>query len=330
MKQTIKVSRSGFPGVGNFSWMNYFVEVLSLKYDVIITSENPNIVFYSNLHYNHDEYDYYTKQKIKGLHEYGDNVKKVFISGEANPGYHGRLSNNHYCLGYEHINHENYLRFPTYVLDAFVLHNEGGLFDSPFGWLTSKRDVDSIMEKKKHFCSVVQSSVNNDRGLLYDEIIKKHHIKSSGPWRGTVGADESLNYHKYHTYSNPDYMGKIDGLVYRDKVKFFGDSYFNIAFQYTNTIDLTQEKIIHAYAGDSIPVFYGNSNILKEGFNPNAIVNGHDFESFVDVANFMDEVYNDKNKLKEMYSEPFFVNNELPVYFNEEYLLSFFEKMIND
>jgi hypothetical protein len=37
----------------------------------------------------------------------------------------------------------------------------------------------------------------------------------------------------------------------------------------------------------------------------------------------MDEIYNDKNKLKEMYSEPFFVNNELPIYFNEEYLLSF-------
>ena len=115
MKQTIKISRSGFPGVGNFSWMNYFFNTLSLKYDVIITSENPDIVFYSNLHYNQGEYDYYTKQTIKGLNEHGDSVKKVFISGEANPGYHGRMSNNNYCLGYEHINHQNYLRFPTYV-----------------------------------------------------------------------------------------------------------------------------------------------------------------------------------------------------------------------
>ena len=29
MKKTIKLSRASFPGVGNFSWMNYFVNILN-------------------------------------------------------------------------------------------------------------------------------------------------------------------------------------------------------------------------------------------------------------------------------------------------------------
>ena len=35
MKKTIKLSRASFPGVGNFSWMNYFVNILNKKYNVV-------------------------------------------------------------------------------------------------------------------------------------------------------------------------------------------------------------------------------------------------------------------------------------------------------
>jgi hypothetical protein len=330
MKKSVKISRASFPGVGNFSWMNFFVDILKKKYDIQIDSDNPDLVIYTNQFYRENELDYYTKKIVKGIHEYDDSVKKIFISGEARPDFMSHLSkgDNYFVLGYEHINHDRYLRFPTYVLDTFVLHNEGGMFDDSFSWLTTERKYDKIKEKKKHFCSIVQASFNPDRDKFFDLAEKKHFIKSSGPYRTTVPGNEMLNPHKYHNYSSEEYMGKIDGLTYRDKVEFFSDCVFNMAFQFTDTDYLTQEKIIHSYASNSIPVFYGNKFIEDEGFNPNSFINGHKFENFEQLVNFIDELYNDEIRLKKYFEEPIFTNNKLPIYFEEEYVLNFFDKII--
>lgn len=330
MKKTIKLSRANFPGIGNFSWMNYFVNILSKKYEVIIDAINPDIVIYTNQFYRENELDYYTNETIRGIHEYNDSVKKIFISGEARPDFQAHLNkgSNYYALGYEHIDNERYLRFPTLVLDAYVLHNEGGMFDSPFDWMTRKRNSEEILRNKKHFCSIVQASNNPDREKIFDLIQSKHFIKSSGPWRRTVPDTETLNPHKYHNHSIKEYMGKIDGLTYRDKIEFFSDTVFNIAFQFTNTDYLTQEKIVHAYAANSIPIFYGNKFIEEEGFNPDTFINSHKFESFESLVEFLDELYNDKDRLKRYFDEPIFTNNQLPYYFNDDYILDFFSKII--
>lgn len=333
MKPTLKITRANFPGFGNFSWMNFFVDILNIKYNVVIDSINPDVVIYTNQYYQEGTLDYYTNNTIKGIHEYNEDVKKIFISGEARPDYisHLNCSNNIYALGYEHIEHKNYLRFPTYVLDAFVLHNEGGMFSSPYEWmLDNNKNVEEILNNKKHFCSVVQASHNEDREKIFNLIESKHYIKSSGPWKGTVTGSDQLLPHKYHDYSNKDYMGRIDGLAYRDKVKFFSDCMFNIAFQYTDTDYLTQEKIIHAYASNSIPLFYGNRYIEEEGFNPNSFINCHNYENFNHVFEYIEDLYNNKNKLKQYFKEPFFIDNKLPIYFNKEYILDFFTTVINN
>jgi hypothetical protein len=331
MKKIIKISRANFPGVGNFSWMNFFVNILEKKYNVIIDSDNPDLVIYTNQFYRENELDYYTQKTIKNINHYNNDVKKIFISGEARPDFisHINKGENYYALGYEHHNHERYLRFPTYILDVFVLHNEGGMFDDPYSWMLKKRDSQKILDSKKHFCSLVQASNNPDRAEFFDIVEKKYFIKSSGPWRQTIKDNEGLNPHKYHNYSNPDYMGKIDGLTYRDKINFFSDCVFNLAFQYTNTDYLTQEKIVHAYAADCIPIFFGNKFIEEEGFNTNTFINCHNFDNFNHAFEFISELYENKNKLLKYFEEPIFVDNKLPEYFMEEYILNFFEKVIN-
>ena len=135
---------------------------------------------------------------------------------------------------------------------------------------------------------------------------------------------------KYHNYSNKEYMGKIDGLTYRDKVNFFKDCFFNISFQYTNTDYLTQEKIIHAFAANTIPIFWGNKFIEQEGFNPDSFINLHSFDSFENAFAYIDSLYQDKDKMINVLSAPIFKNNILPDYFNNNYLLSFLEKIIEN
>jgi hypothetical protein len=330
MKKTIKLSRAGFPGIGQFSWINFFKEVLSLKYNVVIDSENPDIVFYTNLHYNENEFDHYIGTKIKGIHDYNNSVKKIFISGEVVRDYidYVNLGENYYSIGYQHHNHERYLRFPTYILDTYTLHNEGGMFDTPFGWITEKKNYDEIIKDKKHFCSIVQASFNETRDKIFDVIESKYYVKSSGPYRPTITEKEDLNKMKYHDYSNKNYLGKIDGLTYRDKIYFFKDTIFNIAVQLTNTDHLTQEKIIHAYAANCIPIFYGNTFILDEGFNPESFVNVHDYNDFGHLFEDLDEIYQNKNKLKSYLESPIFVDNKLPIYFDFDYILNFFDKIL--
>lgn len=324
----IRLSRSGFPGIGNFSWMNYFVKVLSNKYKVIIDSKNPDLVFCSNLHYNEGEFDYFTNDTIYSLEHYGKNIKSVFLTGEASShAFHQKLQegNNSYVLGYTHIDHPRYLRFPTYILDVFVLHNEGGMFDHPFNWLTEKKNYENIIKDKKHFCSVVQKSVEHNREIMFDLIAKDFFIKSSGPWRAT-SPEFDLNKNKYH---NGQYIGKIDGLTYKDKIEFFKDTIFNIAFQYTNEDYITQEKIVHAFAGNCIPIYKGNKFIEEEGFNPESFINTHRYNTLEEAYSVIREMYSDKNKLKNMIEAPIFVDNKLPIYFNEEYLLAFFDKILD-
>lgn len=332
MKKTIKISRSGFHNVGNFSWINYFVEILSYRYNVVIDSDSPDIVVYSNLNYISDTIDYYTNKIIRGIDSYSNDVKKIFISGEANPDYYAHINHNsnYYALGYEHIDHPRYLRFPTYILDAYVLHNEGGLFRDNFSWITDTKSGEDIYNSKKHFCSIVQNSFNADRQKMCDLIESKYWIKACGNFKNTVSDDEQLNMMKYHNYSNKEYMGKIDGLTYRDKVNFFKDCFFNISFQYTNTDYLTQEKIIHAFAANTIPIFWGNKFIEQEGFNPDSFINLHSFDSFENAFAYIDSLYQDKDKMINVLSAPIFKNNILPDYFNNNYLLSFLEKIIEN
>ncbi len=49
--KTIRITRQGFPNVGQHSWMNYFKFILSKKYNVIIDPINPDIVIHSDLNY---------------------------------------------------------------------------------------------------------------------------------------------------------------------------------------------------------------------------------------------------------------------------------------
>ena len=322
--KTIKITRQGFPNIGQHSWMNYFKFILSKKYNVIIDPINPDIVIHSDLNYNESQIDTFTGQLPTKHHQSDRNKKFLYVSGEVADFMSPINANeNQWALGYNKFEHERYLRQPSGVFDVWTLYDESRLVDSPLNWLTQRRNFETISNRNTGFCSITQASNNDFRGEVFDKLSEYKQVSSSGPWRQNIDA---LN--KYQ-WQNMDYVGRIDGLTYRDKVNFFSNCVFNISFQYTDTDYLTQEKIIHSYASNSIPLFYGNKFIEDEGFNPNSFINCHKFESFEDLVEFIDKLYSEKNRLKKYFEEPIFINNELPIYFQEEYILDFFDKIIN-
>jgi hypothetical protein len=329
--KTVRITRANFPENGMFSWMNYFRWILEKKYNVIVDSKNPDIVFWTSFHNEGKHIDHYTGDYNHPMQKF-PNAKKVFITGEYfnHSAYENTINQgpDHYALGFcdalDHV--DRYLRFPTYVLDTWVLYNESRIFDEPFAWLTKPKDVDLIYSNYKRFCSVVQASDNALRGQIFDLLHPYKPIKSSGPWRGTVPENEMPE--KYR-YLHHDYVGRVDGLTYRSKIDFFRDCKFNIAFQFTDTPCLTQEKIVHAFAANTIPIFYGN-NRIQEDFNPESFINAHSFSSFAEVAEYVKMVDQDEKLCKQIIGAPYCHNNKLPEYYDSERMLVFFEKIVNE
>jgi len=326
--RTIRISRTGFPGNGQVSWMNFVKFVLSKKYNVVVDSENPDLVLYTNLHTSPDEYDQFLKCNVKGYDRNNKNIKFLYVSGEATHFMdHINNGSNFFSMGYEKFEHERYLRVPSYVFDSWTLFDESRIYDTPFSWLTEKRNYDEIIKKQKGFCSIAQASDVHFRGLVFDKLSEYKQVTSSGPWRGNVSPEDALNKMQWWA---PQYHGRTDGLTYREKIDFFRKFKFNISIQLLNIENLVQEKLLHAFVSGAVPLFYGNKNIEQEGFNPDAFINLHNYENNLDeFLELVKRIDTDNNLHKKYIEEPIFVDNKLPQYFDTEYLLDFFDKIIN-
>jgi alpha(1,3/1,4) fucosyltransferase len=324
--KTIRITRQGFPNHGQHSWMNYFKFILSKKYNVIIDSENPDLVIHSDLHYNSDQIDTYTGKLPTTFTNQDKNKKFIYVSGEV-ANFKGPIDSaeNQWAMGYNKFDHPRYLRQPSCAFDVWTLFDESRLTDSPLNWLTEKRNFDLIKNRNTRFCSITQASNNEFRGLVLDKLNEYKEVTSSGPWRQNIDPSEELN--KYQ-WMNPIYIGRNDGLTYREKINFFNKFKFNMSIHYTNTDYILQEKIFHGYFSGAIPIFFGNQFILEEGFNPNSFINLHDYPNLDDFLGLIKEIDNNEDLWRKYIEEPIYVDNKLPQYFDFDYTLNFLEKII--
>jgi hypothetical protein len=321
--KTIRITRQGFPNMGQHSWMNYFKFILSKKYNVIIDPVNPDIVIHSDLNYNENQIDTYTGQLPTKYHQSDKNKKFLYVSGEVADFLTPiSINENQWGIGYNKFQHERYLRQPSGVFDVWTLYDESRLVDNPLNWLTQKRNFDIISKRNVGFCSITQASNNEFRGKVFDKLSEYKEISSSGPWRQTI---DVLN--KYQ-WQNTDYIGRIDGLTYREKIRFFQNYKFNISIHYTNTDYILQEKIYHAFFSGAIPIFFGNRYILEEGFNPESFINLHDFTDLNDFLSLVKKIDSNQSLYKKYIESSIFMDNKLPEYYDFDYTLNFLEKII--
>jgi len=324
--KTIRITRQGFPNHGQHSWMKYFMFVLSKKYNVIIDNKNPDIVIHSDLHYHSNQIDTFTKDFPTNFTTQDKNKKFLYVSGEVADFRTPIVSaENQWGIGYNKFEHERYLRQPSCVFDVWTLFDESRLVDSPLNWLTEKRNFELIKNRNTRFCSITQASNNEFRGVVFDKLSEYRKVTSSGPWRQNIDVNEELN--KYQ-WMKPEYIGRNDGLTYREKISFFNKYKFNIAIHYTNTDYIVQEKLFHAFFSGAIPIFFGNKHILEEGFNPDSFINLHDFDNLNNFLDLIKEIDNNPNLHKKYIESPIFVDNKPPQYFDFEYTLNFLEKIV--
>ena len=318
-KPTIRITRSNFPNQSMVYWMNYFTNILEKKYNVVVDTKNPDIVFWTNIHFSTEQIDFFTNE-LATSHDQYPNAKKIFCSCEMVPNHMEliNLGEDYFVIGPEPILHPRYLYLPIHnTTAAWGLFDESKLFDNPYNWLTEHRDGEKILSEKKYFCGVVQNSTVPMREELFNKLSNYKFVRASGGWITNVPTEEQT------------IRAINDGESYKSKVNFLSDCKFSMQIQSNVLRYLTVEKMIHAYAANTIPIYYGNDKVLLDGFNPKSFINCHDYNNIDEVVERIIEIDKNDNLFKEIVSEPIFLGNILPYYFNHDYILNFFEKVIN-
>lgn len=201
-----------------------------------------------------------------------------------------------YALGFPYITFDDrYLRLPHYVLypeaceKALVKHT---LSDE---------------EYKKHtkFCNYVISNALSapDRSKMIDVLESYKTVDSGGKYKNNVGGPVA------------------------DKIEFEKNYKFTMAFENSSSNGYTTEKIMEAFAGATIPVYYGSPDIAKE-FNPKAFINCHDFDSFEDALEKIKEIDNNDELFLSMVKEPVLSDDsQAKKYLDENYLSDYLFKI---
>lgn len=320
MKKKLKVTRSNFCNNCSYYMVNYLIYLLRKKYDVEISNDNPDIVFYTNQFVNHNEIDIMTGENGKSYFDF-PNAKKIYLYSEFNAFFTEQLKqgDNFYTMGMtDGFIHDRHLNLPYFSLvSTWQLYEECELFSSPFDWMVSDKNFDNIMSNKNHFACVIQASTNEYRRNIFNQLSNYKKVRSCGNFE--TNNDDCFKANRGYTEKE----------AYGNKIKYQSEHKFSLQIQSTNAPFFTQEKIIQGFASNTVPIFWGNEKIYADGFNPDAFVNCHSFNSIEDVVEYVKILDSDDTKFKKMIMEPMFIDNKLPYYFNEEYVISFLEKIIN-
>jgi hypothetical protein len=273
---------------------NYFYNLLSLKYDVIVDNENPDILIYSIYGNQHLRYD---MSKV---------IKILYLAENFRPNF----DECHYSFTFDRIDDERNYRLPLWAL---ILN----WFDRPY---RDERDhaylhsVDDFLNKKidnlnkSKFCSFVASQPKGKR----IEFVPKLHEYKRIDCAGSV-------------YNNIDRIPGRGDQIY--KINFLKDYKFNIAFENTSTEGYCTEKIIHSMFSNCIPIYWGDPTVGQD-FNKDSFLSWDNFGSSERLIEEIIRIDNDPKIYQEILNQPWFVDNKIPDFVQPESVLSFFSKII--
>lgn len=190
----------------------------------------------------------------------------------------------------------DYSNFPKNCrLPLFILH--GNLED-----LTRKEDLESVKKEKTRFCNFVYS---NEKGAERNEFFRLLNAYKKIDSPGKV-------------FNNMPSEVAGERYDYETKKKFLSKYKFTIAFENESYPGYTTEKIFHPMQVGSIPVYFGNPRI-GEDFNTKSFINVHDFPSFQDAVDYIVQVDNNDDHYQEILKQPYFLNNQVPYEFSQEF-----------
>jgi alpha(1,3/1,4) fucosyltransferase len=154
-------------------------------------------------------------------------------------------------LGFDYINHEQYLRFPYWLMTTFKPDDDFESIKKTCNLLNiHKIEIDDRI----NFCSFIcRSDYFGERKIIYDQINKIDQVDCDGQFM-----------------NNNDVLK----VKFKDNKHEFLESYrFNLCPENTNYQGYVTEKIFDALYSGCIPIYWGsNNNPEPEILNQNAIL----------------------------------------------------------
>lgn len=273
----MKTVKVKFSGFNNTNTEPNFFIDILRKYYNVELSDNPDYLFY-------------------GIHSFDFlkyNCIRIFYSGEnLCPDFN--ICD--YALGFDYMNFgDRYCRLPNYIMTDYTLNSTDD-YKRDLNLCKLKHKLDSnILMNKKNFCNFVYSNDVADpiRKEFYKKLTSYKKIDSGGRYLNNVG-------------------GPIkDKFLFQQKYKF------SIAFENSPGIGYTTEKIVQAFAAQTIPIYWGNDVVDRE-FNKAAFINVNDYDTLDGAIEKIKKIDQNEELWIQMMKQPAFVDPSYPSMVHEE------------
>lgn len=228
--------------------------------------------------------------------------------------YNGKRDYLHYkChrvfLGWENVRAD--WNCCDYVLDSDFYTNKPRHKRWPIwaAWntqlLVQPKQPNLFAHKKKFACMVVSNARAKERIEFFHQLSKYKKVDSGGRYLNNVGGPVA------------------------NKMDFIRDYKFVISFENSSYPGYTTEKLIEPMLVNSIPVYWGNTEVGKD-FNTRSFVHVNRFASYKEAVEYIIELDTDDAKYRQMVAEPWFTGNKVPEEMTARSLQDFFDYVISD
>lgn len=177
-----------------------------------------------------------------------DESIKIFFTGEnIVPDFNAC----DYAMGFEFLEYgDRYLRYPLYLTYSNICEQ-----------MESKHNCLPDNSLQREFCSFVVSNgnANKFRQQLFERLSQYKKVDSGGR-----------------------YMNNVGGPV-NDKIEFERKHKFSIACENSSHPGYTTEKLVQAFAAQTVPIYWGDPCVTNV-FNPKAFINAGDYSSLDDLV----------------------------------------------
>lgn len=291
--------------MGNYIKPDYFHKILQGR-AILEESSNPDFVFCGI--FDQNKFLNYGDKPVR-IYFYDENVFPDMNLFDYAIGFQDMsLSGRHLRVPYYYFDFENYKKLldktnrnhrfsATYSQsESSPESNDSDLSEQP----NLNGPLPSAPEKRK-FCNFIYSNPGNGKLSLTrqefcKDLMKYKHVDCPG--RVLNNMQNAIEPRK--------------GNWTAGKLEFIKNYKFTIAFENSDAIGYTTEKLIHPLLSNSIPIYYGNRNAAADGFNPQAFINGNDFESLDDLKKFVIELDQDDKRYMEMLRQPPLTVDSIP------------------
>lgn len=240
-----------FDGVPQF----FMDEFAKLGNDFMRDDRDPHILIFCDQNFGMQNRD---------PHYMRDDIIRVFYTGENVRPFDQAA---HFALTFDHIDAQNHMRLPLWVLNLHYL-------ETRFNLGVENRLNFGDKPEERRFCGYVQSNPScQKRNQIFSNLMDYRKVDAAGPHMNNVG------------FVIP--RGE-QGVI--QKMQWLNQYKFTLACENGQYPGYCTEKMLEAWLAGTVPIYWGSATMPLD-FNRNCCINYHDYsceEAFYNAIAYID------------------------------------------